>query len=235
MKTSSPKSSSQPINTRQQRKQSAAGSVAACDLYDSHQPKATLISEHGLLFTLISSFVLRSFARKLRRQGIVGPFLVPQNTEHPPALPIIDQLNAVNAPLERLGSRSAPRFVTAEDLRYVSKTLRSIHDRIFVERILLEHVSRHHHKIVDPQQIHHHTAVRRLHSLCKARLRNKQGTKPFPIAITRRTRDHVINRQQYAIQRLHVLRARRGNLRSQVRTLRTRRTRWLGVRREIGR
>jgi hypothetical protein len=74
--------------------------------------------------------------QKLFGQGLTGPFLIPFRERDPPAMPVEDHFDAVNAARGwRTISRFA-RFVCAEDMRHMPKLLDTAVD-LFLEESLL--------------------------------------------------------------------------------------------------
>src|ERR1700685_4871468 len=76
------------------------------------------------------------------RQWIIPSFAVPQNTHHPPALAVIQHLDAIDAALKRFSARRIARLITTEHLRDISITLRPVHDRILIKGLALKHAPR---------------------------------------------------------------------------------------------
>src|SRR5437879_9741268 len=69
---------------------------------------------------------------------IASTLLVPQNAHDPPAVAVIEQLNAVDAAGEGRLSGSVPGFMAAKNLRDVSKGLNGTHDGALEEGVLVE-------------------------------------------------------------------------------------------------
>jgi hypothetical protein len=62
-------------------------------------------------------------------QWIGRGLFIPENAQYPPALAVIEELHAVDAPCEWLSvGRRVPRFIAAEDLRNISETLNLVDD-----------------------------------------------------------------------------------------------------------
>src|SRR2546427_6228679 len=69
---------------------------------------------------------------------IASTLLVPQNAHDPPAVAVIEQLNAVDAASEGRLSGSVPGFIAAKNLRDVSIGLNATHDGALEEGVLRE-------------------------------------------------------------------------------------------------
>src|SRR5579863_4276767 len=68
-------------------------------------------------------------------ERIARALLVPEDADDPPAIAVIEKLNAVDAARERLAARSAARFIAAENLRDVAELFDAIGDGRFVEGV----------------------------------------------------------------------------------------------------
>src|ERR1700678_1401894 len=119
----------------------------------------------------ISVKPVANLSREFRRQRIARPFGIPQNRKHPPALAVVQQLDAVNTPLEGLRRWTAPRRVAAEHLRHISKTFRPVDDGLLVKRIFSKNLSRIAHKFVHIPRQYHLRSIRSRSHLRKTRLR----------------------------------------------------------------
>src|SRR5207248_42426 len=74
-----------------------------------------------------------------RRQRILVVLSLPEHGHDPPTLPIVHQLNAVDAARERLGIVSfVTRLVSAEDVRNVAELLKPSRDFAFEKSVLLQ-------------------------------------------------------------------------------------------------
>jgi hypothetical protein len=78
------------------------------------------------------------FGGHFGRQWIGGGFFVPQDAEDPPAGPVVEELDAVDAAGEELFVGGVARFVAAEDLRDVAEFLDAVDDGGFEEAVSIE-------------------------------------------------------------------------------------------------
>ena len=78
------------------------------------------------------------FGGEFLGQRVVGALFVPENVDDPPALAVVDHLDAVNAAGEGRFAEGVAGFVAAENLRDGAEGLDVIDDGLFEEAIFQE-------------------------------------------------------------------------------------------------
>src|SRR5579864_8721587 len=130
---------------------------------------------------------------------------------HPPALAIVQQLDAVDTARESGPEGSVARFVCAEGLRDVAELLERARDLNLV-KILCEDGRRVGDVLIDSHDLAVAAAVRVLACTYKPGVRHEQISVARPVTFARRPRDHVIKCKDDGVDALHVSVARAGHL-----------------------
>src|SRR5260370_6677962 len=126
-----------------------------------------------------------------------GILVLPVDRQNPPALAVVEKLNAVDSAHEWFRIvRVVARLVGAPHVRDLTKLLNTTRDFLFVESIFLENRVSSRDEAFDIQDVRRKIDINltRLYR-CRnqSRTRNEQRTHPIPIALLRgRARDHVV-------------------------------------------
>lgn len=151
------------------------------------------------------------FGGEFLGQWVVGALFIPENTDDPPALAVVEKLKAVDPAREGRFASSVTRFVAAEDLSDVTESLDAVHDRVFKETVLEEVAAGARSVFIGAHRTKMDGSVGAFCGGGEARGGKEEGAEAAPIALAGRAGDDVIDRGHDAVDGLHVVRLRGGD------------------------
>lgn len=143
-------------------------------------------------------------ACKIFGERIVRALFIPENTDDPPALAVVEKLKAVDAARERRFASSVARFVAAEDLSDVAKGLDAIHDRVFKETVLEEIAASARSVFIGAHGTKMDGTVGAFCGGGEARRGKEEGAEAAPVALAGRAGDDVVDRRHDAVDGVDV-------------------------------
>src|SRR5262249_30893906 len=115
-------------------------------------------------------------------KGIAGALVVPRDREHPPAVAVVEELDAVDAADEGLLAGRACELVRGEDVRDVSEDELAARDFDLEEGILLEHRRAGRDVTLDVEEVHDAAAARLRARRGELRARIEELSLAVPVA-----------------------------------------------------
>src|SRR5579872_5937151 len=142
----------------------------------------------------------------LVRNRTVRPLRIPNDRKAQPALPVVVERHAVNPPREGPFLFRVARFIRREDHRHLSKLFGPPRDLALEKSLFTEMLRSVLCVILHAQHAIPKRPVGLLENRLEPPIRSKQRTKAVPVPLARRPGNHVVNRTDNRVQRLHVLR-----------------------------